>query len=555
MKGSTKVLFLRPLFFQESITAFIVVPMLVIMFMNFSKGVSENLLDVAMGASAAAQFGLALGMAVKYFLVRPAMAVMEKVSPEIHEVQHAVRRVSLLPLAEAVTVFLRFGLTGSLIAIMPLFLKGYINTYELLTGINALIMTGLLVMPFFYLAAENSLVPFFQRCRMEGVLDSEKELFHLNISKKVLFSMILTAIPPIGIMLGVIFLSVATGLDLSVMMMGFVLMLVQITLMACVNGYLITRSLTLSVGRMSIMFEEMAKGQGDLTKRLHVSGLHEVGKLAFWFNRFMEDMEIIIGHVLETSMQLHQAIQEVSSGSQDLSQATQEQAASVEEISASIDQMKGVITHSAGLVNEGRETSNAVTKLIDHSKDLFSKLTTAIGEISRDSEQIGDIVSTVNEVAFHTNLLALNASVEAARAGEHGKGFAVVAGEVRSLAQRSAGAASEIKSLIESTVGRIKNGDEMMKRTSSSLEELMSRMEYFFRMMEVINVSSSEQSQNIGELSRAILQIDGSTQHNASTVEELASTLDNLRVMATVLADDVKKFKTSQLHADNGAGW
>jgi methyl-accepting chemotaxis protein len=254
-------------------------------------------------------------------------------------------------------------------------------------------------------------------------------------------------------------------------------------------------------------------------------------------------------------MQLQQAIQEVSSGSLDLSQATQEQAASVEEISASIDQMKGVITHSAELVGEGKDTSTAVTKLIDHSKDLFSRLNTAIEDISRDSEKIGDIVSTVNEVAFHTNLLALNASVEAARAGDHGKGFAVVAGEVRSLAQRSAGAASEIKSLIESTVGRIKNGDDMMKRTSSSLEELMNRMDYFFRMMEVINVSSTEQSQNIGELSRAILQIDGSTQHNASTVEELASTLDNLRVMANVLAQDVKKFKTSQGHAAREMQW
>jgi methyl-accepting chemotaxis protein len=555
MKGSTKVLFLRPMLIQESITAFIVVPMLVVIFMNFSQAVRDNLLDVAMGASAAAQLGLFLGCVVKFFLVRPAIQVMENESPDIKEVQRAVRKVAILPMAEAVTIFLRFALTGSLIAIVPLAVKGYITDSELLVGINTLIMTGLLVMPFFYLAAENSLVPFFQKCQMEGVLDSDVKFFRLSLNKKLLFTILLIAISPIGLILGIIYLSVVSGLDLSNMKVGFALIMVQITLMTFINGALITRSLTLSVGRMSVMFEAMAKGQGDLTKRLHVSGLHEVGQLAFWFNKFMEDMEVIIGHVMETSMQLHQAIQEVSCGSQDLSQATQEQAASVEEISASIDQMKSVITHSAGLVCEGKDTSGAVTKLIDHSKDLFSKLSTAIGEISRDSEKIGDIVSTVNEVAFHTNLLALNASVEAARAGEHGKGFAVVAGEVRSLAQRSAGAASEIKSLIESTVGRIKNGDEMMKRTSSSLEELMSRMEYFFRMMEVINVSSSEQSQNIGELSRAILQIDGSTQHNASTVEELASTLDNLRVMATVLAEDVKKFKTSHAHAVADMSW
>ena len=306
------------------------------------------------------------------------------------------------------------------------------------------------------------------------------------------------------------------------------------------------KSLSLSVGRMSVMFEDMAQGQGDLTKRLQVTGLNEVGRLAFWFNEFMDDIEQIVGHVRDTSLELHEAIEEVSVGSQDLSQATQEQAASVEEISASIEEMNGTVLHNADLIREGQDTSNAITKLIDHSKQVFADLMKAIQGISLDSKKIGDIVLTVNEVAFHTNLLALNASVEAARAGEHGKGFAVVAGEVRSLAQRSAGAASEIKTLIQGTVGRIKNGDEMMAKTSSSLEELMSRMEFFFRMMEVISTSSTEQTQNIGELSRAISQIDGSTQHNASTVEELASTLDNLRTMATVLAEDVQKFKTSK---------
>jgi methyl-accepting chemotaxis protein len=239
-------------------------------------------------------------------------------------------------------------------------------------------------------------------------------------------------------------------------------------------------------------------------------------------------------------------VEEVSTGSQELSEATQEQSASVEQVSASIEEMNATVHNNAELINEGRDTSNAITKLIDQSKSVFSELMKAIQGVSQDSRKIGDIVVTVNEVAFHTNLLALNASVEAARAGEHGKGFAVVAGEVRSLAQRSAEAAREIKNLIEGTVSRIKNGDEMMQKTSASLEELMSRMEFFFRMMEVISTSSAEQTQNIGELNRAITQIDSSTQHNASTVQQLTSTLDNLRTMATELAEDVVKFKVSQ---------
>ena len=546
MKKSTKILFLRPLLFQESITAVIVVPLLLVFFLNTSEGVKHHFMTAAACALNAANLGLVLGCLVKYFLVRPAIELMEKDSFEPHEVQHAMRSVSILPLAEAITVFLRFALFGNLICVVYMFSKDYVGSNELISGLNTLIMSGFLVMPFFYLASENSLVPFYMRCNMKGILDKDIRLFHMSLNRKLLATILLIAIPPIGLLLGTIYLSIATGLNLSSMQFGFVLLLLQTALMTFINVGLLMKSLSLSVGKMSIMFEDMARGQGDLTKRLHVTGLNEVGKLAFWFNEFINDIEEIVGHVMETSLQLHQAIEDVSSGSQDLSQATQGQAASIEEISASIEEMNGTILHNADLIREGQDTSNAITKLIDHSKQVFSDLTKAIQGISMDSKKIGDIVVTVNEVAFHTNLLALNASVEAARAGEHGKGFAVVAGEVRSLAQRSAQAASEIKALIEGTVGRIKNGDEMMKKTSSSLEELMSRMEFFFRMMEVIGTSSTEQTQNIGELSRAISQIDDSTQNNASTVEELASTLDNLRTAATILAEDVQKFKTSQ---------
>ncbi len=549
MKESTKALFLRPFIFQETITALVVVPMLLFFFLNVSEGVKNHFLTTALGGMNAANLGLALGFLVKYLLVRPARDLMDKESWEPHELKHALRSVSLLPLMESITIFLRFALFGNLIAVMPVYLKGYVTLSETYAGLNALVMTGLLSMPFFYLAAENSLVPFYQKCGLQGVLDGKERLFRLSLNQKLLATVLLIAIPPIGLILGTIYLSVVSGLNLVSMKFGFVILLLQTTLLTFINGLLLMKSLSMSVGRMSLMFQDMAKGQGDLTKRLYVTGLNEVGELAYWFNRFMDDIERIIGHVRETSMQLHLAIEDVSAGSIGLSQSTQEQAASVEQISASIEEMNGTVRHNGDLIRGGQESSNTITQLIAQSKQVFSDLLRAIEGISVNSRRIGDIVVTVNEVAFHTNLLALNASVEAARAGEHGKGFAVVAGEVRSLAQRSAAAASEIKTLIDGTVGGIKNGDEMMKKTSASLEELMSQMEIFFRMMEVISASSVEQTQNIGELSRAISQIDGSTQHNASTVEELAGTLENLRTMATVLADDVQKFKTSSTGA------
>jgi len=545
MKENAKVLFLRPLLFQELITAMVVVPMLLIFFMNLSAGIKDHLLAAAMGATAAASLGLVLGSLVKYSLVRPALQLLDKDSCTPGEVQQAVRSTSILPLAESVTIFLRFALFGNLIAVMPMYLKGYINIEEFLFALNTLVMIALLVIPFFYLASENSLVHFYMRCNLKGIMDGQAKVFCVGINRKLLATILLIAVPSIGLILGSVYLSIATGLNLATMQAAFVILLIQTTLMTFINGFLLMKSLSLSVGRMSLMLEDMARGKGDLTKRLDVTGLDEVGKLGFWFNRFMDDLEKLVGHVKDTSLQLHQAIGEVSAGSQTLSQATQEQSASTEQISAAVEEMGATIQNNADLIREGKETSEVITRLIDRSKGVFAELTKAIDEISRDSRKIGDIVVTVNEVAFQTNLLALNAAVEAARAGEHGKGFAVVAEEVRALAQRSADAAREIRGLIDVTVGRIKTGDEMMKKTSDSLEELMSRFDFFFRAMDVIHTASLEQAQNIGEVSRAITHIDSSTQQNASTVQEFAGTLENMQTEAKVLAQNVRQFKTS----------
>jgi methyl-accepting chemotaxis protein len=422
---------------------------------------------------------------------------------------------------------------------------GFISSHEAIGATNAVVMMGLITLPLIYLSSENSLAWFYRRHDLSGVLDREERLFSLSLSKKALFTLIFIASPPLCIMLAAVFVSQWNGIHLVSLKTGLYVLLMESVALSFISGYLLMKNIKLSMERMSVMFEDMAKGQGDLTKRLEVTGLTEVGRLAFWFNRFMDDIEQIVSHVRETSLELHHTAEEVNEGSQGLSQETQQQAATLEQVSSSIEEMNATIRKNAELVIEGRETSDAVTRLIDQNRQVFRDLSGAIQEISLDSRKIGDIVSTVNEVAFHTNLLALNASVEAARAGEHGKGFAVVAGEVRSLAQRSAQAASEIRTLIEGTVGRILNGDEMMKKTSSSLEELMNRMEFFFSMMESIGSSSSEQTRSIHELSRAVAQIDSTAQHSAATAEDLAHTLGALRDMAVVLTRDVEKFKTT----------
>jgi methyl-accepting chemotaxis protein len=547
MNRRTKILFLRPFIFQEMITYIVLVPNVLFFFLRISEGVRNHLSEVITYILIQTVFSVMLGAWVKYYFISPAIELMGKEQAKGEEIRHALMFASILPFAEAVLIYIRWAGIGWCSVIVPLYLKGIISFEFLIFGGNILGMTGVSAMATYYMVSENSLSSFYQKYGPNRFLDKKTKVFRLNLNKKLLANILLIALPPIGNLIGIIYLSIFTRLDLASIQFGLFLILLQTVIMTFLNGILLMTGLTQSVGRMSHMLNDMAKGKGDLTKRLNVNQLDEVGELAFWFNEFVDDLNELIGHVRNTSLQLHESIEHVSAGSRGLSQATQEQAASVEEISASIEEMNGSVLQNADLIQEGHRSSNAITKLIDHTKKVFSSLLSAINEISQDSKKIGDIVTTVNEVAFHTNLLALNASVEAARAGEHGKGFAVVAGEVRSLAQRSAVAANEIKSLIESTVSRIRNGDEMMKKMSSSLEDLMNHMEVFFRMMETISTSSKEQTQNISELARAISQIDSSTQSNASTVEELASTLDNLRNAATVLAEDVRKFTTSSV--------
>lgn len=543
----TKSLFVRPLIFQEGITYLVLAPLVTFLCLKVSEGFRENFLEGLLYiVSFQMVISLPLGAWVKYHFVRPVIELMEEEKQDPKDLHYALRSASILPFVESATIFIRWSIMVWCSVALPLYLRSHITFADLIFAGSILCMTGLSATAFYFLASENSLSSFYEGCSMKGALNDEARCVRISLNKKLFIIILAISIPPIGYLISTIYLSIYTGIRLETLQLGFFLILTQTVITTLLNSFLLMKKLTHSVGSMSLMLKDMAKGKGDLTKRLKVTGIDEVGELARWFNEFVEDLQEIIGRMRETSLQLHQAIEEVSSGSQGLSQATQEQSSSVEQISASIEEMNATIKNNADLIREGKDTSQAITKLIDRNKEVFSQLMKAIDEISHDSRKIGDIVVTVNEVAFQTNLLALNAAVEAARAGEHGKGFAVVAKEVRALAQRSADAAKEIHDLIDMTVGRIKTGDEMMKKTSDSLEEIMSRLEFFFGMMDVINAASIEQTQNISELSQAITQIDSSTQHNASTVEELAGTLDNLRIEATVLAKNVKQFKTSR---------
>lgn len=311
-------------------------------------------------------------------------------------------------------------------------------------------------------------------------------------------------------------------------------------------GLFISRSITKNIGRTVEMLQLIAQGKGDLTKRLMVESKDEVGELAHWFNKFVENLEEVITRVKNTAGNMDVSTQEVAAGAQGLSQATQEQASAIEEVAATIEEMTSSIKHNAENASDGSKKASEMVRMASSSGESAQELIKAMNEISIASKKIGDIIITVNEVAFQTNLLALNAAVEAARAGEHGKGFAVVAEEVRALAQRSAEASRQIKALIEDTVNKISAGDTMVKKSGESLEQIIQHINDLSQVMEEIAAASSEQASGVDELNRAVGQIDTTTQQNASTVEELASTSDNLSNDAQELAGTVARFKVSQ---------
>jgi len=336
----------------------------------------------------------------------------------------------------------------------------------------------------------------------------------------------------------------------SVKMQMYVFIFV-ISILIAFAGIFMANRIASVANEISTKMKDIAEGDADLSARLPVLSQDEVGDIAHWFNEFVSNLEEVIMNVKIASVQVDSATQEVSAGTQGLSQATQEQASAIEEVAATIEEMTSSIKQNASNASQGREKAQAMVQMANASGEASQELVKGMGEISDASRKIGDIIVTVNEVAFQTNLLALNAAVEAARAGEHGKGFAVVAEEVRALAQRSAEASKQIKALIEDTVRKISAGDTMVKRSRESLEEIIVYIEGLSQTMDEIAAASSEQASGVDELNRAVSQIDNVTQQNSSTVEEIASTADNLSNESRELAKTVGRFKVSGIDTNS----
>ncbi|ACS87615.1 methyl-accepting chemotaxis protein [Musicola paradisiaca] len=264
-------------------------------------------------------------------------------------------------------------------------------------------------------------------------------------------------------------------------------------------------------------------------------------------NNMRENLSRIVSQVRDSSESISTGAGEIAAGSTDLSQRTEEQAASLQQTAASMEQMSQALHHNGETVRAVTQLAQSASLTAAKGGEAVNNIVRTMQDISSSSSKIGDIIGVIDGIAFQTNILALNAAVEAARAGEQGRGFAVVAGEVRSLAQRSASAAKEIKTLIDDSVNKVETGSHLVTEAGTTIDELVGQARQVATLIGDIGVTTQEQESGITQINDAVNQLDQVTQQNAALVEESASAADSLSDQAAKLVELMSSFKIQNL--------
>jgi methyl-accepting chemotaxis protein-2 (aspartate sensor receptor) len=291
-------------------------------------------------------------------------------------------------------------------------------------------------------------------------------------------------------------------------------------------------------------FDKIANG--DLTQRVDIRSHNEIGVLYGAVKRMQESLTRTVSTVRRGVDEINVGSREISAGNTDLSSRTEQQAASLEETAASMEELASTVKQNAENARQANQLAASASDVAERGGAAVAEVVNTMQEISGSSRKISEIVSVIDGIAFQTNILALNAAVEAARAGEQGKGFAVVAGEVRSLAQRSAQAAKEIKTLIEDSVSKVGAGSQQVERAGATMQEIVASVKRVTDIMGEISAASEEQSSGIDQVNRAVSQMDEVTQQNAALVEEAAAAAGSLQEQAQRLAEAVAVFKINE---------
>ncbi|MBT9502943.1 MAG: HAMP domain-containing protein [Burkholderiaceae bacterium] len=284
---------------------------------------------------------------------------------------------------------------------------------------------------------------------------------------------------------------------------------------------------------------------GDLTQHISTERGDEFGALMKALQHMNESLGRVVGNVRASTDSISHASVEIATGNADLSQRTEQTASNLQQTASSMEELTSTVRQSADSARQANQLATSAAEVAARGGAVVAQVVATMDEINTSSKKISDIIGVIDGIAFQTNILALNAAVEAARAGEQGRGFAVVAAEVRSLAQRSAQAAREIKSLIGTSVEKVEGGSRLVADAGKTMSEIVGSVQRVTDIIAEISAAAGEQSQGIGQVNVAVAQLDQMTQQNAALVEESAAAAESLREQAMRLAQEVAVFKLS----------
>jgi aerotaxis receptor len=315
--------------------------------------------------------------------------------------------------------------------------------------------------------------------------------------------------------------------------------------MAGVFGFAVHRLVMLPLARTRQEIERMSAG--DLTATIETAGLADVVAPLESLRVLQVNLQWLLGQIREVSEQVTSGAIEIAAGNLDLSGRTESQASSLEQTASSMEELTSTVKQNADSAHQASKLVGSTADIAAEGGEVVGQVVDTMASIKDSSRKIADIIGVIDGIAFQTNILALNAAVEAARAGEQGRGFAVVASEVRNLAQRSAGAAKEIKSLIEDSVGKVDTGGKLVGGAGESMDDVVTSIQLVSSIMNEIATASLEQSAGIEQVNQAIAQMDDITQQNAALVEQAAAASESLQLQAEKLEELMKAFRLARV--------
>ncbi|MFH1819682.1 MAG: methyl-accepting chemotaxis protein [Pseudomonadota bacterium] len=382
---------------------------------------------------------------------------------------------------------------------------------------------------------------FIQRCRLLK-----------NLSLKTMLAIAAGSVGALFAGIGILAWLATTGDGTSYLNWLMTISILGVPL-AVVFGVLSYRSVVVPLEHVREEIDRISSS--DLTGQIEAKGIVELARLMQSLRILQINTKWLVGQIRESTDLVNAGASEIASGNADLSARTESQASSLEETASSMEELTSTVKQNAESAHHASKLVSSTAEIAVNGGEVVGKVIHTMGSIKDSSRKIADIIGVIDGIAFQTNILALNAAVEAARAGEQGRGFAVVASEVRNLAQRSAGAAKEIKSLIEDSVEKVETGRKLVDEAGEAMEDIVTSVQLVADIIGGTATASQEQSAGIEQINQAVGQMDEMTQQNAALVEEAAAAAESLQDQAGKLAELVKTFKLARVgHMSSGGG-